>query len=43
VIIDDSSSQTGARSVYELLTKRKRNAVLLAAAIASILVPLTGD
>jgi hypothetical protein len=29
--------------VYGILTKRKRNAVLLAAAIASILVPLTGD
>jgi hypothetical protein len=42
VIIDDSNSHTGARSVYELLTKRKRYAVLLAAAIASILVPLTG-
>eukprot|EP00882_Tetradesmus_deserticola_P014887 GHRQ01015842.1.p1 GENE.GHRQ01015842.1~~GHRQ01015842.1.p1 ORF type:complete len:172 (+),score=49.83 GHRQ01015842.1:307-822(+) len=41
VIVTDGGSHAGASSVYELLTKRKRNAVLLAAAVASILVPLT--
>uniref|UniRef100_A0A383WNZ1 Major facilitator superfamily (MFS) profile domain-containing protein n=1 Tax=Tetradesmus obliquus TaxID=3088 RepID=A0A383WNZ1_TETOB len=41
VVIADDGSKAGASSVYELLSKRKRNAVLLAAAIASILVPLT--